>query len=92
MTLNSLVTPDIMEMVGLTAAMLTTVCWLPQAIKTIRSRDTRSISLVMQILLNLGILCWLAYGLYLGNGPLIIANAITFLFVATILFMKIRHG
>lgn len=84
--------PDIMELVGLVAALLTTFCWLPQAIKTIRSRDTRSISLVMQVLLNLGILCWLAYGLYLGNGPLILANAVTFLFVATILVMKIRHG
>ena len=84
--------PDFMELVGLAAAFLTTFCWLPQAIKTIRSRDTSSISLIMQILLNLGILCWLAYGVYLGNGPLILANSITFLFVAAILAMKIRHG
>ena len=81
-----------MDWVGLSAAVLTTACWVPQAVKTIRSRDTRSISLVTQLLLNLGILCWLAYGLYLHDVPLIAANAVTFLFVSTILAMKIRFG
>ena len=90
--LASFLTPQLMETVGLSAAFLTTACWVPQAIKTIRSRETKSISLVTQVLLNVGILCWLAYGLYLGDLPLILSNAVTFLFVATILAMKLRYG
>lgn len=88
----SFITADVMDAVGLAAAALTTFCWLPQAVKTIRTRDTKSISLVMQVLLNIGILCWLAYGLYLHDLPLIAANSVTFLFVSTILAMKIRFG
>ena len=92
MALVSFITPDLMEKIGLCAAFLTTSCWVPQAIKTIRSQETKSISLVTQVLLNVGILCWLAYGLYLGDLPLILSNAVTFVFVATILAMKLRFG
>ncbi len=81
-----------MEVIGLFAATLTTACWLPQALKTIRSKDTSGISLVTQMMFTLGVFLWLIYGLYLGNWPLIIANAITFVLVSIILALKLRHG
>jgi MtN3 and saliva related transmembrane protein len=80
------------EWVGGVAAVLTTVSWLPQAVKTITTRQTRDISLWAQCLLIIGIGLWLAYGLMIMSWPLIGANIVTFVLVAIILTMKLRHG
>ncbi len=81
-----------MEVIGLLAATLTTACWLPQALKTIRSKDTSGISLVTQVMFTIGVFLWLIYGLHLSNWPLIIANAVTFVLVTIVLVLKLRHG
>ena len=81
-----------MEIIGLLAATLTTACWLPQALKTIRSKDTSGISLVTQVMFTLGVFFWLIYGIHLGNWPLMIANAVTFVLVSIILVLKLKHG
>lgn len=78
--------------VGLVAAALTTFCWLPQAWKTIRTRDARSLSLPTQVGYTLGIGLWLAYGLMIRDLPLILSNAVTFALAATILTLKLRYG
>jgi MtN3 and saliva related transmembrane protein len=81
-----------LETIGFVAAVLTTLCWLPQAVKTIRTRDTRSLSLVTQSALTLGVVLWLVYGLVIWNWPLILSNIVTLGLVATILAMKLRYG
>jgi MtN3 and saliva related transmembrane protein len=81
-----------LELLGFVAAVLTTLCWLPQAIKTLRTKDTKSLSLVTQSLLALGIGLWLVYGVMTGNRPIILANGCTFVLVAAILVMKLRYG
>ncbi len=80
------------EAVGGIAAVITTLCWVPQAIKVIRTRDTRSLSLVMYLMLACGIVLWLAYGLLIGSWPLIGANLVTLVLVGIILAMKLRYG
>lgn len=64
------------ELVGALAALLTTTAFFPQAIKTIRTRDTSGLSLTMYALLMSGVSLWLVYGLIIGNWPLIVSNAI----------------
>jgi MtN3 and saliva related transmembrane protein len=81
-----------LEWMGYVAATLTTLAFLPQAVKTIRSRDTRSISLGMYLVFTVGIVFWFGYGIALDSWPMIVANAITFVLAATILALKIRHG
>ncbi|MBE2210726.1 MAG: SemiSWEET transporter [Xanthomonadaceae bacterium] len=81
-----------MEWIGYVAATLTTVAFVPQAIKTIRTRDTRGISLGMYVVFTVGIACWFGYGLVLQSWPMIVSNVITFVLSATILAMKLRHG
>lgn len=81
-----------LEWTGYLAATLTTLAFVPQAIKTIRTRDTRGISLAMYVVFNIGIVFWFAYGVALGSWPMIVSNAITFAFSGTILAMKLRHG
>ena len=80
------------ELIGLAAAAMTTGSFLPQAIKTIRTRDTRSISLGMYALMTLGVALWLGYGIAVGSLSLILANGFTFLQSALILALKCRHG
>jgi MtN3 and saliva related transmembrane protein len=85
-------TPVVVDMIGASGALLTTVCWVPQAVKIIRDRETRAISLSGTMLCTLGVLLWLVYGLAIVDGPLIGSSIVTFPMTATILVLKIRHG
>jgi len=78
-------------LIGYFAAFGTTVSFLPQAIKTIRTKDTSGISLSMYSLFTAGTLLWLLYGLLSGSLPVAVANAITFVFASIILIYKIRY-
>ncbi|GAA5006409.1 hypothetical protein FNZ56_05215 [Pseudoluteimonas lycopersici] len=80
------------EWMGYAAAALTTVSFLPQAVRTIRTRETHAISLWMYVLFTVGIACWFGYGIVLHSWPMIVSNAITFLLAAIILAFKLRHG
>jgi MtN3 and saliva related transmembrane protein len=80
------------ELIGAAAAVITTLCWVPQAVKVIATRDTRSLSLVMYLMLAAGIVLWLVYGVLINSWPLIGANAVTLLLVAVILGMKLKLG
>jgi MtN3 and saliva related transmembrane protein len=78
--------------VGLAAAFCTTTAFVPQVVKTWRTRSTQDISLGMFSLMTLGILLWLVYGVFIGDLPLIIANLVTLVLAATILVFKLRYG
>ncbi len=81
-----------MEWAGYLAAAMTTLAFVPQALKTIRTRDTRSISLGMYVVFTIGIAFWLVYGIAMNSMPMILSNIVTFLLSATILGLKIKHG
>jgi MtN3 and saliva related transmembrane protein len=85
-------TPGLVEAIGATGAILTTLCWVPQAVKIIRERETRAISLPGTALCVIGVLLWLIYGVAIVDGPLIGSSVVTFAITATILALKIRHG
>ncbi|MEO9475688.1 MAG: SemiSWEET transporter [Cyclobacteriaceae bacterium] len=79
-----------METIGFIAAFCTTISFLPQVIRTIKTRNTYGISLSMYSLFVTGVVMWLIYGLQIGDMPMIVANAITLGLGSIILFMKIR--
>ena len=79
------------ETLGYIAAFLTTAAFFPQTIKTIKSRDTASISLAMYVMFTTGIALWLGYAFFIESMPMIIANIITFVFSATILVLKLSE-
>jgi MtN3 and saliva related transmembrane protein len=83
---------SLIDAIGATGAVLTTVCWLPQAAQIIRERETRAISLPATSLFTLGIVLWLVYGLALGDWPLIGSNAVTLALMLLIVGLKLRHG
>ena len=71
------------------AAIFTTAAFLPQAVKTIRTRDTSGISLGMYILFTIGVCLWLVYGIATAQHAIIAANAVTTFFAVIILLFKI---
>jgi MtN3 and saliva related transmembrane protein len=77
------------DWIGYAAATLTTASFLPQAVLTLRTRDTRGISLAMYSAFTAGVALWLLYGLALGEWPIIVANAVTLALAATILLTKL---
>ncbi|WP_245425261.1 SemiSWEET family sugar transporter [Phyllobacterium brassicacearum] len=80
------------ELIGSLAAVITTLCWVPQIIKIVRHRETASISLVMNVSLVLGVFLWFIYGMMIGSWPVIAANGVTLLLILTILGLKLRYG
>jgi MtN3 and saliva related transmembrane protein len=80
------------DIVGAAGAALTTLCWLPQARKVIREKETRALSLPATAAFTLGMVLWLIYGLAIGDWPLIGSNAVTLALMAVILTMKLRYG
>jgi MtN3 and saliva related transmembrane protein len=82
----------VVDAIGAAGAILTTLCWLPQALKIIRERDTRALSLPTNLAFTAGIFLWLLYGAALADWPLIVSSAVTFGLMAVIVALKLRHG
>ena len=84
--------PNVQELIGIIAGMLTTIAFLPQAIKIWRSKSAKDVSLAMFVCFCMGIVLWVIYGIMLGALPVILANVVTLCIAATILVFKLRYG
>ena len=83
---------DWITIIGLLAAACTTAAFVPQVVRSARSKHTKDISLAMYSLFTGGISLWLAYGLLLRNIPLICANSVTLVLALAVLRLKLRYG
>lgn len=81
----------ITTIIGLTAATLTTLSFVPQVVKTWKMKETRDISLSMFLILGIGIILWTVYGFMIQDLPVILANCVSFIFIAIIIFLKVRY-
>jgi MtN3 and saliva related transmembrane protein len=84
--------PNLAELIGIVAGLLTTVAFLPQAVKIWRSKSAKDVSLAMFVCFCAGIVLWVIYGFMLGALPVILANVVTLCIASTILVFKIRYG
>ncbi|MEY3052583.1 MAG: hypothetical protein RLY31_2368 [Bacteroidota bacterium] len=83
---------DLTSLLGMLAASLTTGAFVPQVIKTWKTRSTGDLSLFMFLLIFIGTLCWFAYGLLRQDLPIILANGLTLTLSFIILFFKLRES
>lgn len=79
------------EWIGVAAGTLTTLSFVPQVVKTWRTKSVEDVSLWMLTAFNGGILLWLTYGILTEKPSIIFANAITLVLALTLLGMKIRY-
>jgi len=80
------------SVLGYIAAICTTASFLPQALKTYKTKHTKDISLPMYLILIMGVSMWFAYGFFLKDAAIMGANFITFFLALPILVLKIKNG
>ena len=80
------------EFLGFVAGALVTCSLIPQLIRVFKLKSAHEISMLFTVFLLLGIILWLAYGIYLGLPPVILWNAIAAVLVATLLWAKLKYG
>ena len=77
---------------GVTAGTLTTVAFIPQLAKVLKSRSTGDLSWGMVLTFTIGVFLWLIYGIWIDSLPVILANAVTLLLQLGIVSLKIKYG
>lgn len=82
---------DPVTILGLVAASLTTFSGLPQLIKTWKTKSTKDMSLLLFLMMFVGVLLWLIYGILTGDVPLIAGNGVGALLVGAILALKLKY-
>ncbi|MCU0372097.1 MAG: SemiSWEET transporter [Ignavibacteria bacterium] len=78
--------------IGFFAAFITTAAYLPQSIKTIKTKHTKDLSFLMILFQVIGQSSWLTYGILRADIVIILANTLSLLLAAVILVYKIRFG
>jgi MtN3 and saliva related transmembrane protein len=79
------------ELLGYCAGFMTTVSFVPQAVRIWRTKSAHDVSMPTFGILAVGSLLWMVYGICTHSLPVIIANIITFIFVLFVVFLKLRY-
>ncbi len=79
------------EIIGYLAGICTAIVFLPQSIRTIKTKDVRGLSLGSYVIYCLGMLLWIAYGVYLHSVQMMFFNAVSLFFAAIILYIIIMQ-
>jgi MtN3 and saliva related transmembrane protein len=83
---------NLITYLGLVAAILTTASFLPQVVKSWKTKKTGDVSIGMYSVLVIGVILWLVYGILIKDLPLILANILTLIFTFFVLCLKIKYG
>lgn len=82
--------PSLSGYLGFLAGALTTISFLPQVIKSLRTRRLEDFNLLFLLLMIAGLVLWTVYGFMLGQLPLIVANGVTIALNLTLLWLKLE--
>ena len=81
----------IAEFVGYLAGFCTAICFLPQTLQTIKTKNVKDLSLGSYVIYCIGMMCWTIYGVYLHSLQMIIFNLVSLYFAAHLLFMILKY-
>ena len=79
------------ELIGIVAAILTTVGFIPQLVKTIKTKEVEGISLTMYLILFLGLIFWLIYGFLIDSFAIKFANIVSGVLVFSLIILKVLY-
>lgn len=79
------------EIIGYLAGLFMAVSFIPQAWKTVRSKEVDGLSLGMYLLFNISMICWIIYGFYLKSYQMLIFNSICLCFSLPVLVMILKY-
>ena len=77
------------DIFGYFAAILTTAAFLPQLIKTLKTKKADDVSLTTLVMFIIGVLSWIIYGYEISSKPILVANLITLILNLLILASKL---
>jgi MtN3 and saliva related transmembrane protein len=75
-------------LLGIASGCLTTLSWLPQLLRTWRTRHADDISVTWLLAFGSGVAGWVAYGVLKSDVAVIFANALTLLLLGALIAMK----
>jgi MtN3 and saliva related transmembrane protein len=80
------------DAIGFLAGALTTIAFVPQALKMYATKSGKDVSARMLMIFSAGVVLWLIYGIMIGSLPVILSNVVTLVLSATIIALKIRYS
>jgi MtN3 and saliva related transmembrane protein len=80
------------DAIGFLAGALTTVAFVPQALKIYTTKSGKDVSARMLLIFSSGVVLWLVYGIMIGSVPMILSNVVTLILSGTIIALKIRYS
>lgn len=80
---------EFITIIGLAAGFCTTAAFLPQAVKTWKTKSAKDLSLGMYSIFCTGVILWLTYGILIQDLPIILTNIVTLLLALSILYFKL---
>ncbi|MES2730525.1 MAG: SemiSWEET transporter [Bacteroidota bacterium] len=78
------------ELIGLVAGAFTTISFVPQVVKTWKTKSAKGLSLGMFSLFCVGLILWLIYGILIDALPVIITNSVTIVLALTLIYFKFK--
>ena len=78
--------------IGALAATLTMFSFVPQIFRSLRTKSVKDVSPVTLFQLEAGVFLWMVYGIARRDPIIIIANAITFITLAVLIFLYFKYG
>ncbi len=78
------------EILGLVAGTITSITFLPQVVKIWQTKSAKDLSLMMLLLLMLGVVLWLIYGLVILNAAIIYTNSMVLFMSLIMLYFKLK--
>jgi len=82
---------DYVVLMGFLAGSLTTFSYLPELLETIKTKDTKDISITWLACLGAGMILWTYYGYLIDSTPLVVLSAISFVFVLALFALKMKY-
>jgi MtN3 and saliva related transmembrane protein len=80
------------ELLGMSAGLISSITFIPQVIKTWRSKSAKDISLLMFTFATASVIMWLIYGILIKNTPIIFTNGTILVFSSLMLYFKFKYG
>jgi MtN3 and saliva related transmembrane protein len=79
------------ESIGIIAAILTTSAFIPQVYKIYKEKKAQGVSLTMYLIMFVGVLLWLVYGILIGSIAIIVANSVTAILQLFVIIFKLKN-
>lgn len=80
------------DAIGFLAGALTTIAFVPQALKMYTTKSGKDVSARMLLIFSAGVILWLTYGIMIESLPVILANVVTLILSVAIIVLKIRYS